>query len=821
MIKPKHSFGKKTFTVSENFVDRKEAIQLYRDKIENNNKEYNILNFYGVGGIGKSKLRREICRMHNEDYKESAIMYLDLNAPDDRNMGKGILKLADSCVPKIDFKCFEMAYALYFRKKNQSALYGRDKAMVTDNTFVNISLNILGVFDNGITSTAAEIVEKSVRAISNRTINKDVKEELKHFDDYSVAEIEERLPLFLQYDLMCYQKKHPNIRTLIVFDTFEAVNENVIEQIHKRKNERWIQDIISYFDAETFPKLLILVFGRDKIEWDDEWQQCIEQYQLTEFDDQYSKEYLKIAGINDSSIIDAIIESSKGYPFLLYLSLEIYSNIKNSGREPEVKDFAGSYPEIIERFIYNLDKDSVEVLRLMSIPNFYNTKIFSLLIKNFNLSFPLTEFEQFNKYSFVSSDESGQDFFIHALMREGIQEQTDSNLIKKVHECMLQYYSEKVSESFVTKYIMEMFYHARICKDVDQFNLWLNQHITEDLDITPLQGIKREQQRGEQSTLIQIIDGIKSSYSVASLSLDLVNVYIDIVHLGGNYDTAVAICDRYLSPYSLSEIMNDEQLLKMRIRKIHHSMFYLPVDKLLEDAETLAEYQEVKRYPEQYNELLFLIGGNLGVLSGNGELCEKWLELSMNYAKDNKLTPFIHRTLRKQADILLMKGDIDGALNLLDGIVSCDMESCDIDSRYKIYLMGTLGEIYRKQGSLDKALHSFELVNKKSTERNLPGWKSHSYLGMGMVELQQGDYQQADLDFKNAMEIYNRINQAWGQISVEEARLILEKRQGKSLLKDDVDKCKQRAETMNYRYNIHIAEELSQGREPYMQLLLL
>ena len=121
MPKPKHSFEKKDFEVKEQFIDREEAKRLYREKLNNNQKEYNILVFYGVGGIGKSKLRREISRIHKEENKEGITFYLDLNAPEDRNMGEGILKLVDSCDTKIDFKCFELAYALYFRKKNPSA----------------------------------------------------------------------------------------------------------------------------------------------------------------------------------------------------------------------------------------------------------------------------------------------------------------------------------------------------------------------------------------------------------------------------------------------------------------------------------------------------------------------------------------------------------------------------------------------------------------------------------------------------------------------------------------------------------------------------
>ena len=126
MIKPKHSFNKGTYDIKEEFIDREEAKNLYRSKLCSNTKEYNVLAFFGVGGIGKSKLRKELCRLHKEENEEAFSFYLDLNAANDRNMGEGILKLVDSCDKKIDFKCFEIAYGLYFRKKHPSAMYGRE-----------------------------------------------------------------------------------------------------------------------------------------------------------------------------------------------------------------------------------------------------------------------------------------------------------------------------------------------------------------------------------------------------------------------------------------------------------------------------------------------------------------------------------------------------------------------------------------------------------------------------------------------------------------------------------------------------------------------
>ena len=820
MIRPKHSFGKKNFEIQEVFIDRVEAKKLYKSKMESNEKKYNILVFYGVGGIGKSKLRKEISRIHNKEYNDSIIMYLDLNAADDRNIGSGILKLVDSCSKKVDFKCFELAYALYFRKKYPSSSYGREKAYLTEKTTVGIGLNILGILDSGITTTATEIVEKTIRAISNRTINKEVKEELKRFDEYSLPEMEERLPLFFQYDLLSHLSKKKESKILIIFDTFEAINENIIEQIHKAKNERWVQDIISYFDSEQFPNLLFMIFGREPIEWDTEWMPLLEQYQIKEFEENYSREYLTSVGIDNESIIKAIITSCKGYPFLLYLSTETYAQIINTGNSPQEKDFKGNYPEIIERFLYNLDKDTVEVLRILSIPNFYNTDIFSNLISEFNISFPMTQFEQFNKYSFISSDERSKDLYIHDLMRKCILEKTSEDVKRSAHNKLQEYYLKKTLEGNNTKSFIELIYHVRNHCDYKEFNEWLKSELSSD-EMTPLNIFKGMQKKGEQSILKQIIDGVLSTYKLSDLLIDFVNIYIDVVHLGGEYETAVDICKKYLQKYNDDEIFKNKQLLKMRIRKIHHSMFFMPVDALIEECETIINGIEKNEYPEEYNEILFLLGGNLGILSGRFDYSKNWLENSMRYAKELNLDSFVFRTTRKLADVYLYHDNYQKALEIVSSIVSEDNTLEEIDDRYKIYLMGVLGEIYRKIGDLEKAKVCYEKVEKKSIENYLPGWQAHSYLALGLVAYKEKKITDAHYWFNKANMLYTKINQAWGKINLATAELLLNKAEIGYLEIEKAVNIKLYAERMNYRYNFEYLNSLINDNEEYFELFFL
>ena len=293
--------------------------------------------------------------------------------------------------------------------------------------------------------------------------------------------------------------------------------------------------------------------GRDKIEWDDEWLELIDQYQLTEFTLDYSKEYLKDSGIQEDDIINRIAKSSKGYPLLLYLCVETYASIKNRGEEPNINSFGKNYPEIIERFIYNLDKNTVEVLRLVSIPRYYDLEIFSLLIKENNVSFPLTEYMQFNKYSFVSYDKQESEYYIHNLIRDEMNFKTDKRLLQSTQNYLLRYFTQKFDSSHATKYFIEIVYYACELYDVSEFNEWIKKPIISS--ICPLDIMAEYQTRGEQTILLQIINLILKYFNMKEVARKIVNIYIDTIHLGGEYQYAVSICSEYLSLFSPDEVV--------------------------------------------------------------------------------------------------------------------------------------------------------------------------------------------------------------------------------------------------------------------------
>lgn len=276
--------------------------------------------------------------------------------------------------------------------------------------------------------------------------------------------------------------------------------------------------------------------------------------------------------------------------------------------------------------------------------------------------------------------------------------------------------------------------------------------------------LKKMQRCGERTFLRFLLDKIVAVVGFDNIDLSTMQIYIDITHLGGEYQYAVELCEKYLQKFSDEEILNDREKLFLLIRKIHHSMFYAPVKGLINEALALVDRIDQEVFSKEYNELLFLIGGNLGVLSGNYTFAREWTEKSLEFSETKGLNDFKQRAVRKKADLLISSGEIDSALHLITQYVSLDREP---ESRYQIYLLSSLGECYRIQKDFDAAYNCFKKMLKYAQQYGIPGWVAHAYLGLSNLFADFAFYHDATEYLQKAKEIYQAIDQKWGLINAE------------------------------------------------------
>ena len=328
--------------------------------------------------------------------------------------------------------------------------------------------------------------------------------------------------------------------------------------------------------------------------------------------------------------------------------------------------------------------------------------------------------------------------------------------------------------------------------------------------------LRRLQREGSVDFPLWILQLAEKEYGITEFDRELVSIYMDMVHMSGQYARAVDIADQYLKG-NAGQVADSEFLSMLSVRRLHHSMFFKPAGQLLDEA--MALYSRIDdRFPAVYNELLFLIGGNLGVLYGDWDFCRKWLERSESFAKAHGLEDYRKRNARKLADCCCAAGDYEGAEKILKEYIG---EDGRITGRYEAYLVGALANVYTCTGNDDEALHCFRELMKFTTAQGIIGWTAHADLGIANIYFKLGNLKEAVDYAKRAKAIYAGANHEWGLIMTEALLAACESRMGIAPLRVACESAIKHAERMQYGSSAESIRELSEGKKNYLKLWFL
>lgn len=811
-IGPKHSFTKKfnREIAQKTFTDREEPrksfwkhVNKVREIQKKGLEEFDVLTYYGVGGIGKSSLKKKIIDEIIEDIPNALIMNIDFSNRVCTEPARGLLELVKSQYgqKKFTFPHFEVAYTIYFLKRNPDITYS-EKSLPFESEFGVIADLISNFAGMGIIGSATGIVTQAYKVVKKVGLNKGIKASLKELESLTVQEIEERLPAFFAYDLKEIHKKNNPEITCILLDTFEALYSDATNNLRKSTCDDWIRELIVNLDG-----VLFVVCSREKLNWeeiDSDWKTILDQHLLGELDTVNATKFLVDCGIQNEDIVNKIINASEGHPYYLDLAVDTFFELKNQKVKIKPELFGGSKKEVLARFIKYLDLTEIETLKLMAIPQFYNFEIFELLVNTINTGYPVSAFNNFNTYSFIS--EQNKQFYIHGLMREEIKDYLDYNIALRVHNTLFEFYDKKLTSmdymnsSMIKTNLIQAIYHALRYMKSDNFIEWYNSRC--------FILIKKMQLNGEARYLYSIMMDIYLTLDDITERLDILNIIVDIVHLNGDYKRAVDIAEYLLKRFRIEEITQNREIFFLKIRSVHHRMFYEPVDNLICELKELYHNSKNTSYKRELNELLFMIGGNLGMLSGDFEDARVWLNKSIKLSEEYLFNDYYIRGLRKKIDLLRVKGDVLKAEKLCkEAIIICNSNDYD---RYKLYLEVTLADVMRQNKKYDAAKQIINKLEKSIKTFGIKGWEGHLFLAKANLFLDLNELEQCFDCLIQAKHIYKKINQVWGEIN---AGILTQRYQyydgyEKTNDKNEIIRLKNLAEKYNYRYEFNLLESI-------------
>jgi len=500
----------------KHFVGRRDLIDTYETLSKNaRTRQATVLNFYGMGGIGKSTLLKEIQTEALEN--GSQVFYYDFK---ENESSVSIAKYYESiCIwlekNKIKAHYLPLAYMIYFRSLHPMTASNENIPPFMKEGGLYADLAQLVVESNLIPAAGSVMKHayKGYKYLSTKvTFDKSILLQIKELEELTQEEIEEKLAYFLLQDLLKINKNKQKYDIIFLFDTYEHYTKSIISY----STSDWVQELVSELENNCF----FVISGKEKLLWEEDiWKGFIFSHKLESLDFDESLNLVKRLGVIEDEIAYEIVSSSKGVPFYISILVETY----HKSTQKNIEDFRNLNPDkIVNRLISHIDKNEKFILAYLSFLRFFDEEIFTHITQT--MSMTNISFSQITQYSFFSEKDGL--VFMHDLVRdafsktEAVQYAIDANKIMfSYYDNKLLYKEKNLSEN-ATKQIKEALYHLLFLEQ-EAIKVWMKK-INQWLYIT-----------GEYSLLSQIYEGIIEQ----TLSIDFkVECLIDLGELYTNLD---------------------------------------------------------------------------------------------------------------------------------------------------------------------------------------------------------------------------------------------------------------------------------------------
>ncbi len=463
------------------FVDREECKQIFQDFLETSEqKKYNVLHYYGISGIGKSKLQQELQSILTDEYPDVGWANVDFKVKTHREIGTFLFSLRSQLAGKykVKFVHFDIAHAVYWKKVNPEIALAKEKySPIEEGSTVDIMFKILNAF--GPFNLLVDVPNYLLHAPAKfkRWWNEEGLRLATSLNESNPNQIEQLLPVLFFTDLQSHLKNKSKKATFFI-DTYEALWEELRNTGNFNSRDEWIRNIIANFENVSW-----VICGREELRWnevDNDWNNYLDQHKIGVLPREYCIEFLQLSSVNEQDIQNIIIEASEGYPYYLALSVDTYFAIK--GRTPVPEDFPKTRPEIFNRFFHYLNAAERSTLSILSCANFWDHDLMNLLIDKFGTNYPKSKsaFEELHLFSFMEKRQNGT-WDMHLLMKKSLRDNLEPEQKHEAHEYLFNHYDEQL-EDIDIKYIQdfhktaftEAFYHEKQIAETEDLFLWFS-----------------------------------------------------------------------------------------------------------------------------------------------------------------------------------------------------------------------------------------------------------------------------------------------------------------------------------------------------------
>jgi tetratricopeptide (TPR) repeat protein len=422
------------------FVDRLDLVASFDAALDREDGAGpKVLVFWGLAGIGKSRLRRELRDRLAGREDGTLWVEVDFGLPTLRDPQTALFSVRRQLSDRhgARFPTFDLVYACLWRMtRPNTAPLEEGKPLFEAGSIAASVLSSMGV---PFVSLAAQLAEKASGPLKEWWIKRG-REDLKGLTRLETTEIEERLPAYFAEDLSEYMSGQGR-KAVFFFDTYEALFQDVRSEEQRLMRDEWFRELVL-----QLPSVLFVACGRERLSWaelDPEWTSLLEQHQVVELPETDVRTLLASAEVTDPGLQERILRETRNVPFLVDLALDTVDEMKKAGSVAgDDNPGKGATAEIrmSERFLRYLSPAEQDAVQVLAVPRYFDRPLFHDLCIAFETQFPPGQFSEICRFSFVVERSPGI-FQMHDVMAEALRSRMarrEPERLKGVHRFLFE-----------------------------------------------------------------------------------------------------------------------------------------------------------------------------------------------------------------------------------------------------------------------------------------------------------------------------------------------------------------------------------------------
>ncbi len=383
---------------------------------------WNVLSFYGMGGMGKSALATELDRRFREgefspEGAATRSITVDFDAGRDRSIEELLLRIRSALADLGTWRAFDLAFAGYWEQRHPGVAlraipdqFARlRKAGEAWGVGDNIQATVETVLDAstfGLIGVGRRLGTLAVREVIGRVNERMLLQGCPLFEKISqerdLDQVLAYLPHLLAWDLHQSQLKrldNGSAADVVIFlDTWEDLQRG-------SSGKGGLEDLVTRL-VYLMPNVLFVVLGRDRLDWASEHKRASltfsgtgcwpglatgvthdpTQHLLGGLGWEDRERYLVNCRVLDGTplirepVRRAISEASEGLPYFLDLAADYFDEIQARGTDPSPADFSVPFPELVGRVLRDLLPAERNLLSAAAVAGSFDARLLAHLV---------------------------------------------------------------------------------------------------------------------------------------------------------------------------------------------------------------------------------------------------------------------------------------------------------------------------------------------------------------------------------------------------------------------------------------------------------